>query len=168
MKNDNSIWHRNGFADGAPDAWQSMSHDMGTPSHVHVTSSGEVWAIGDNNTIYYRPSMTEDWVQCPGQIPNDMTQLAVSSDGNYVIGVNNNNSILYREGGFAGGAPEAWQGIWHGMGTPSCLRVTPGGEVWAIGDNNTIYYRPSMTEDWVQCSGHQGTDNMTHINVGYI
>jgi len=93
-----------------------------------------------------------------------MVQLAVSSNGMYIVGVRNDNSIWYRTDGCAGS--DQWEGIYSGMGTPTSIQVTNSGEIWAIGTGNALHYKKNIAVgDWEICQGYLGINNIIALSA---
>ena len=85
------------LVNGPPYKWKS----------INVTVTGEMWALtGDEtNNVRYNPTISDvdAWVEVPGTL----RQVAVSSCGMHVYGVNSDGTSTYRPG-FCDGDPEKW------------------------------------------------------------
>ena len=129
---------------------------------INVTVTGEMWALtGDEtNNVRFNPTVSDPdaWVEVPGTF----RQIAVSSCGMHVYGVQSDGTSSYRPG-FCDGDPDKWEAV-EGPEFEYICCSAGGKHVWGMTKSGTneingmllsnLKYKPGKDGEWVDCEAN--------------
>merc|ERR1712048_352262 len=109
-----------------------------------------VWAINDDNQIFYRAGKEGYWEETEGSLK----QLSVNHDGSVIWGVSINDNIYYRRG---------IEDTWHEVDGRLTYVSAYGNEgVWGVNYQGETYTRDTINSGWSKIGGY-----LSMVSSGY-